>query len=77
MPKFHQSKPDPYFDMENDRGVYWLVIVWQDGREIEELEYNNAEAARKAATHLSAADPTKVCKLWKCDPLHGWTEIMV
>ena len=63
--------------MINDRGVYWEVRAYNEALElVGRVEFNNAEAARKAARGYSLADPFLSFKLWKMDPVHGAVEIM-
>lgn len=58
--------------MINDRGVYWKLFI-NDGRT---EDFDNAEAARKAARLFQAAN-LEAPRLFKIDPVKGPIEIMV
>jgi len=58
--------------MHNDRGVFWRLIYPDGGTQ----DFDNAEAARKAARLYQAAN-LKTPDLYKYDPVKGLIPIMV
>jgi hypothetical protein len=61
--------------MINDRGVFWQVIFYNIGAGTSETqEFDNAEAARKAAQNSGL--PHDRVQVFKMDPVHGAVEIM-
>jgi hypothetical protein len=60
--------------VNNDRGVFWQAIFFNEDGSSHTLEFNNAEAMRKAAK-VSSLPPSRI-KLYKMDPVHGSVELM-